>query len=175
MPIDKLMVANRGEIAIRIIRAARELRIASVAIHSQDDANSLHVRRADQVQPLDGVGARAYLDVEAVIGAALASGCDALHPGYGFLAESPELARRCEQEGITFVGPSVESLELFGDKAQARALAAAHDVPVLPGSAGAVDLAERDGILRVARRWRRDGDQGDCRRRRTWDACGDGC
>ena len=142
MPIQKLMVANRGEIAIRIIRAARELRIASVAIHSQDDANSLHVRRADEVQVLDGVGARAYLDVEAVIGAALASGCDALHPGYGFLAESPELARRCEQEGITFVGPSVESLELFGDKAQARALAAAHDVPVLPGSAGAVDLAD---------------------------------
>ena len=88
MPITKLLVANRGEIAIRIVRAARELGIDSVAIHSQDDASSLHVRRADEAVALDGVGARAYLDVEAVIGAAKASGCDALHPGYGFLAES---------------------------------------------------------------------------------------
>ena len=142
MPITKLLVANRGEIAIRIIRAARELGIASVAIHSQDDASSLHVRRTDEAVALDGVGARAYLDVEAVIGAANAAGCDALHPGYGFLAESAELARRCDEEGITFVGPTVGSLELFGDKARARSLAAEHDVPVLPGSAGAVDVAE---------------------------------
>ena len=140
MPIEKLLIANRGEIAIRVIRAARELGIASVAIHSQDDANSLHVRLADEAVALDGVGARAYLDVEAVVSAALDAGCDALHPGYGFLAESAELSRRCDETGITFVGPTPESLELFGDKASARALAVELDVPVLPGTETAVDL-----------------------------------
>ena len=118
MPINKILIANRGEIAIRIIRAARELGIASVAIHSADDATSLHVRRADESHALEGVGSRAYLDIDAVIDAAQVTGCDALHPGYGFLAESPELARRCAAAGVSFVGPSVESLELFGDKAR---------------------------------------------------------
>ena len=136
------MVANRGEIAIRVMRAARELGIPSVAVYSQDDAASLHVRRADESQALAGAGARGYLDIEAVVGAAKAAGCDAVHPGYGFLAENPEFARRCAEEGITFVGPSVGSLELFGDKAQARNLAVGHDVPVLPGSADAVGLDE---------------------------------
>ncbi|MCY3733723.1 MAG: carbamoyl-phosphate synthase large subunit, partial [Chloroflexi bacterium] len=120
MPVSKLLVANRGEIAIRIIRAARELGVGSVAIYSQDDANSLHVRLADEAVALDGVGARAYLDVDAVVGAALDAGCDALHPGYGFLAESAELSRRCAEAGVTFVGPTPDSLELFGDKARAR-------------------------------------------------------
>ena len=140
MPVQKILVANRGEIAIRIIRAARELGVASVAIHSQDDANSLHVRLADEAVPLDGAGARAYIDVESVVGAALGAGCDALHPGYGFLAESAELSRRCDEAGITFVGPTPESLELFGDKARARALARELDVPVLPGTEAAIDL-----------------------------------
>ena len=142
MPIQKLLVANRGEIAIRVMRAARELGIPSVAVYSSDDAASLHVRRADESQALPGAGARGYLDIEAVVEAAKASGCDAVHPGYGFLAENAEFARRCAEEGITFVGPSVGSLELFGDKAQARNLAVGHDVPVLPGSADAVGLDE---------------------------------
>ncbi len=141
MPIEKLLVANRGEIAIRIMRAARELGIVSVAVHSQDDANSLHVRRADEAHALDGVGARAYLDVEAVVAAAQSRGCDAVHPGYGFLSESAALARRCAEAGIVFVGPTAESLELFGDKARARNLAAGLGVAVLRGSEGAVDLA----------------------------------
>ena len=141
MPIHKILIANRGEIAIRIIRAARELGIASVAIHSADDATSLHVRRADESHALEAVGSRAYLDIDAVIEAAQVTGCDALHPGYGFLAESPELARRCAAAGISFVGPSVESLELFGDKARARNLAVELEVPVLLGSVGAVTLA----------------------------------
>ncbi|MXY85947.1 MAG: carbamoyl-phosphate synthase large subunit, partial [Chloroflexi bacterium] len=140
MSIEKLLVANRGEIAIRIIRAARELGVDSVAIHSQDDANSLHVRLADEAVSLDGAGARAYLDVESVVRAAIGAGCDALHPGYGFLAESAELSRRCDEMGITFVGPTPESLELFGDKARARALAVELDVPVLPGTETAVEL-----------------------------------
>ena len=148
MPVSKLLIANRGEIAIRIMRAAREMNIASVAIHSQDDANSLHVRLADEAIALDGVGARAYLDVEAVVAAATEAGCDALHPGYGFLAESAELSRRCVDAGITFVGPTPESLELFGDKARARALAVKLDVPVLPGTEAAVDLEEATRFFR---------------------------
>ncbi len=141
MPIEKLLVANRGEIAIRIMRAARDLEIPSVAVYSSDDAASLHVRRADQSLALPGTGVRGYLDIEATIGAAQTVGCDAIHPGYGFLAENPQLARRCAEEGITFVGPSVLSLELFGDKTKARNLAVGQDVAVLPGSAGAVSLA----------------------------------
>ena len=106
MPFKKLLIANRGEIAIRIARAAAEAGLASVAIHPADDAASLHVRTADESHEIPGRGARAYLDIEAVIAAAKATGCDALHPGYGFLSENVALARRCAEEGITFVGPS---------------------------------------------------------------------
>ena len=144
MAVSKLLVANRGEIAIRVMRAAREMGIASVAIHSADDAASLHVQRADEAVALEGAGARGYLDIEAVIGAAKDAGCDAVHPGYGFLAESPAFARRCEEEGITFVGPTAAALDLFGDKSAARALATEQGVPVLPGSPGAVDLKEAE-------------------------------
>ena len=147
MPIRKLLIANRGEIAIRIARAARELNIESVAVYSQDDAQSLHLQRADQTHELQASGAAAYLDVEAIVAAAKATDCDALHPGYGFLAESAELARRCASEGVAFVGPSIESLELFGDKARARALASELDVPVLAGSAAAVELSEAQAFF----------------------------
>ena len=147
MSLHKLLIANRGEIAIRIARAAAELDIPTVAVYSADDAASSHVRATDESCPLEGIGAAAYLDIEGVVGAAKAAGCDALHPGYGFLAENSDLARRCAEEGIVFVGPSIESLELFGDKARARALAQEHDVPVLPGSAGAVDLAGAEAFL----------------------------
>ncbi|MDE2640921.1 MAG: carbamoyl-phosphate synthase large subunit, partial [Chloroflexota bacterium] len=147
MSLHKLLIANRGEIAIRVARAAAELDIPTVAVYSSDDAASLHVRAADESCPLEGVGAAAYLDIEGVVGAAKAAGCDALHPGYGFLAENPGLARRCAEEGIVFVGPSIESLELFGDKARARALAQENDVPVLPGSAGPVGEAEAADFL----------------------------
>ena len=147
MPIERLMVANRGEIAIRVMRTAREMGIASVAVYSEDDAQSLHLRLADDAVVLDGVGARAYLDVEAIVEAALGSDCDAVHPGYGFLSESAELSRRCDQVGLTFVGPTPESLELFGDKAQARELARRLDVPVMAGSAGPVDVDEAREFL----------------------------
>ena len=123
MPFRKLLIANRGEIAIRIARAADESGLATVAIYPADDALSLHVRSAGAAQEIPGRGARAYLDIEAVIAAAKATGCDALHPGYGFLSENAALARRCAEEGITFVGPSPEALDLFGDKARARELA----------------------------------------------------
>ena len=101
----RLLVANRGEIAIRVLRAASELGIATVAVHPEDDAASPHARRADEVRVLEGRGAPAYLDAEQIVAVAVASGCDAIHPGYGFLSESADFAARCRDAGITFVGP----------------------------------------------------------------------
>ncbi|MBT5773379.1 MAG: ATP-grasp domain-containing protein, partial [Dehalococcoidia bacterium] len=147
MTLSKILVANRGEIAVRILRAARELDIATVAIHSEDDASSPHLRTADQTHPLRGTGAAAYLDIDQIVTAAVDLGCDSIHPGYGFLAENADLARACEAAGITFVGPSVEALELFGDKSRARALAESEGVPVLPGSDGAVSLEQAQAFL----------------------------
>src|SRR6266571_132453 len=142
MPLRKLLIANRGEIAIRIARAAGETSLATVAIHPSDDALSLHVRAADAAFEIPGRGARAYLDIEAVVAAAKVTGCDALHPGYGFLSENAALARRCAEEGITFVGPSPEALDLFGDKARARELAKQCGVPVIEGTGGPTTLEE---------------------------------
>ena len=133
MPIRSLLIANRGEIAIRIARAAADLGIRSVAVYSHDDAESLHTRIADEAVALDARGVPAYLDIEAIVAAAVAAGCDAVHPGYGFLAENAALARACAHAGITFVGPSIANLELFGDKGRARAAAADSDVPTIPG------------------------------------------
>ncbi|WP_407147668.1 carboxyl transferase domain-containing protein [Bradyrhizobium sp. ORS 86] len=142
MSFKKLLIANRGEIAIRIARAAGESGLATVAIYPADDAASRHLRSADEAREIPGRGARAYLDIEAVIAAAKAAGCDALHPGYGFLSENAELARRCAEEKITFVGPSPEALELFGDKAKAKALAKKCGVPIIAGTSGATALDE---------------------------------
>jgi acetyl/propionyl-CoA carboxylase alpha subunit len=142
MPLRKLLIANRGEIAIRIARAAGETGLATVAIHSPDDALSLHVRAADTAYEIPGRGARAYLDIEAVIAATKTSGCDALHPGYGFLSENSLLARRCAEEGIVFVGPSPEALDLFGDKVAAKQLARRCGVPVIEGTTGPTTLEQ---------------------------------
>ena len=143
----KLLIANRGEIAIRIARAAGELGLPTVAVYSKDDAQSLHVRQADAAFALEGTGARAYLDVEAIVGAAKATGCNALHPGYGFLSENVRLARRCAEEGIRFVGPNAEALELFGDKVRAKALARECGVPLIAGSGAPVSLEEARSFL----------------------------
>jgi acetyl/propionyl-CoA carboxylase alpha subunit len=140
--MTKLLIANRGEIAIRIARAAADLGIPTVAVYSEDDSRSLHVRMADACRTLPGQGPAAYLNAEAVIAAATASGCDAVHPGYGFLAERADFARMCADAGLTFVGPAVEHLELFGDKARARAAAAEASVPVSRGLDHAVTLDE---------------------------------
>ncbi|MER5946875.1 carboxyl transferase domain-containing protein [Streptomyces sp. NPDC001904] len=127
-----VLVANRGEIAVRVLRAAADLGLRAVAVHEPGD--DTHVRRADEVVALPAGG---YLDAAGLVAAARGSGCGFLHPGYGFLSESAELARRCAAAGIVFVGPSPEALELFGDKARARALAVGAGVPVLPGTDGA--------------------------------------
>lgn len=138
MGFDKLLIANRGEIAVRIIRTAREAATQTVAVFSEDDADSLHVRYADESFPLKGRGARAYLDMEQLISVARSTGAKVIHPGYGFLAENTEFARRCEQENLLFIGPSVETLSVLGDKIAARDLAVELDIPVLPGSRGPV-------------------------------------
>ncbi|MBR2679824.1 MAG: pyruvate carboxylase, partial [Exiguobacterium sp.] len=137
-PIKKLLVANRGEIAIRVFRAATELGIRTVAVYSQEDSGSLHRFKADEAY-LIGVDKKpidAYLDIEDVIRIAKESGSDAIHPGYGFLSENFELARRCREEGIIFVGPHESHLHAFGDKVRARQSAIAADLPVIPGSDG---------------------------------------
>ena len=142
MTIKKLLIANRGEIAVRIARAAADLGITSVAVHSEDDAASLHVRFADEASALAGKGPAAYLDIAAVIAAAQDAGCDAVHPGYGFLAERGDFARACVEAGLIFVGPKPEHLDLFGDKAQARETAAAAGAPIIRGLDRAVSLEE---------------------------------
>ena len=134
MTIRRLLIANRGEIAIRIARTAADLGIESIAIFAADDARSLHVKAADMAVALPGTGVRAYLDIEAVIAAAKAEGADAIHPGYGFLAENADFAEACAAAGTLFIGPGPEALRRFGDKSEALALARSAGVPVLPAS-----------------------------------------
>ena len=142
MNFKRLLIANRGEIAIRIARAASALGIETVAVHSSDDAASLHVRKTDRAVALEGTGVPAYLDIEQIVRVARAHGCDAIHPGYGFLSENAAFAQRCTDEGLVFVGPTPETLDLFGDKAKARALAAQRGVPVMPGTSGPTTLEQ---------------------------------
>jgi acetyl/propionyl-CoA carboxylase alpha subunit/acetyl-CoA carboxylase carboxyltransferase component len=142
-----LLIANRGEIAIRVMRAAAELGIRTVAVFSEDDAHSLHTRKADEARPLRGVGAAPYLDIEQIVAVAREAGCGAIHPGYGFLSENAGFAQRCADAGLTFVGPRPEILELFGDKVQARLLAERCGVPVLPGTSGPASLDEAREFL----------------------------
>lgn len=144
MSIASLLIANRGEIAIRIARAAAELGIRSVAVYAEDDAASLHTRQADQAVALRGRGAAAYLDMQQLIDAALATGCDTVHPGYGFLSENAEFARRCEAAGLRFVGPDADVLDQLGDKARARALAAEHGVALAAGTNNSTSLEEAE-------------------------------
>lgn len=139
MAIRKLLVANRGEIAVRIIRAARELCIATVQVHSEADAESLAVELADEAVEIGpGPAGRSYLDIEAVLRAASASGADAVHPGYGFLAENADFADAVRAEGLAFVGPSGDVIREMGDKASARQIARESGVPTVPGSVGRI-------------------------------------
>lgn len=142
MIFKSILIANRGEIAIRIARAASDLGARAVMVFAANDAASLHVRAGDTTLALPGSGARTYLDIEAMVDAARGAGCDAVHPGYGFLSESAAFARACAVAGLTFIGPSPEALDALGDKAKARALAIRAGVPVIVGSAGVVILEE---------------------------------
>ena len=134
---SRVLIANRGEIAVRIARTLRRLGIESVAVYSDADADAVHVRAADQALRIGpALAAESYLSVERVIEAAVASGAEAIHPGYGFLSERPELPLACAEAGIVFVGPGPEAMALLGDKVEAKAVAEAAGVPVLPGLAG---------------------------------------
>ena len=145
--IQRLFIANRGEIAIRIARAASDLGIVAVAAYSPDDAGALHVERADEAVVLRGEGVRAYLDIGGLIAAAKAANCDAVHPGYGFLSENAAFARACAEAGLVFVGPSPETLEAFGDKGRARALAKNLGAPLVEGTDHATSLKEAAAFL----------------------------
>jgi len=139
----KVLIANRGEIAVRIIRACRELNIRCVAVYSTADRNSLHAQIADEAVCIGPAATKdSYLNMNAIIQAALNTGAEAIHPGFGFLSENAEFARLCEDNGIVFIGPSYKSIEMLGDKAAAKETMAAAGVPVIPGSKGAVKSLE---------------------------------
>ncbi|WP_456402075.1 acetyl-CoA carboxylase biotin carboxylase subunit [Hydrogenimonas sp.] len=147
--IRKLLIANRGEIALRIIRACRELEIESVAIFSEADIDGIWLRKADECYPILSNPIQAYLDTEKIVSLALKAGCDAIHPGYGFLSESPEFARACEEAGLIFVGPRPEHIALFGDKTASKEAMKKVGLPVIEGSESAVtDKEEARAIAR---------------------------
>src|SRR6201987_3287986 len=128
----KILIANRGEIAVRIARACRDMSVRSVAVYSDVDRASLHVRLADEAYPIGPAPSReSYLVIEKIIGAARYAGCNAIHPGYGFLAENPALARACVEAGINFIGPTAEAMEKLGSKKAARHVARVVNVPTV--------------------------------------------
>ena len=149
MILRRVLVANRGEIAVRVLRTCRRLGIETVLAVSAADADSVPARLADKTIGIGGSGpAESYLNVDAVVAAAVAAGADAIHPGYGFLSENPRLARACEAAGIVFIGPGADVLEAAGDKLAARNHAVAAGLPVLPGGlvgAGGAGAGGRGG------------------------------
>ncbi len=147
----RVLIANRGEIAVRVIRACRELEIETVAVYSTADEGSLHVQMATRSVCIGPArAADSYLNQEALITAARATGCDAIHPGYGFLSENPDFADLCEQNGLKFIGPSGSVIRRMGNKAAARALMQKSGVPVVPGSDGPVRNAKQASALAEA-------------------------
>ena len=148
--MKRVLIANRGEIALRILRACRELGLETVAAYSQADSLALHLPLADDTVC---IGKHSYLDSSQIISAALTRKCDGVHPGYGFLSESSDFALQVQESGLCFIGPKASHIELMGDKAKARAAMAAKGIPVLPGSDGevtrlddAIDCAESIGF-----------------------------
>lgn len=136
---DKILIANRGEIALQIQRACRELGIATVAIHSTADENAMHVRLADESVCIGPPNAtQSYLNIPAILAACEITGADAVHPGYGFLSENARFAEILTEHGITFIGPTAEHIRIMGDKIEAKRTAKRLGIPVVPGSEGAV-------------------------------------
>ncbi|WP_374086502.1 acetyl-CoA carboxylase biotin carboxylase subunit [Methylomicrobium lacus] len=146
--LRKILIANRGEIAVRIIRACAEMGIRSVAIYSEADRFALHVKKADESYCIGSEPVAGYLNIYALVNLAAATGCDAIHPGYGFLSENAQFAKACADRGLIFIGPSAEVIERMGDKTEARKAMIAAGLPVTPGSAGNLDTV--DEALEVA-------------------------
>ena len=141
--MNKLLVANRGEIAVRIIRACKEMNIKTVAVYSTADKESLHTRLADEAICVgDAPSQKSYLNVKNIIEAANITGCDAVHPGYGFLSENSKFAKICEESNIKFIGPKAEVIDLLGNKSHAKALMKKHGIPVIAGSDGSVNSVD---------------------------------
>ncbi len=173
-PFRKILIANRGEIALRIMRTARQLGYGVVAVYSDADRDALHVHEADEaVQIGEALPAQSYLNIAAIVAAAKASGADAVHPGYGFLAENEEFAQACRDAGLVFIGPSPDAIRAMGNKAGAKEIMLAAGVPCVPGYQGA-DQSDA-AMLAEARKigFPRD-DQGRRRRRRARHAAGRG-
>jgi len=144
----KILIANRGEIAVRIARACREMGITSAAVFSDADRAGLHIRLSDEAYPVGPAPSReSYLRIDKLMGVARRAGCDALHPGYGFLAENPELARACAANNVTFIGPSPEAMERLGSKTAARQLAARAGVPMVPGTKDPIENVSEAGNI----------------------------
>ena len=140
---QRVLIANRGEIAVRIMRACREMGIDTVTVYSTADADAIHVQLADQSVCIGPAkAADSYLNVDALLTVARDTGCDAIHPGYGFLSENAEFAQRCADQGLAFIGPSAQVIRTMGNKAAARELMQKHNVPVVPGSDGPVETAQ---------------------------------
>src|SRR5437879_6813752 len=148
---DKILIANRGEIALRVLRACKELGILTVAVHSTADANAMHVRLADESVCIGPPPARdSYLNAAAILSAAMITGAEAIHPGLGFLAENADFAETVEEHGFTFIGPCAEHIRLMGNKVAAKEAARRLGIPTVPGSAGAVrDLAAAEAAARA--------------------------
>ena len=146
----KVLIANRGEIAVRIIRTLKEMNMTSVAVYSTADKDALHVAIANEAYAIGGPRSiDSYLNIDAILTAAELSGADAIHPGYGFLAESVEFARRVEEAGFIFIGPTADMMEKMGNKSVARETMASVGVPVIPGSDGIIDSA--DDVKQIAK------------------------
>ncbi|MEY3735868.1 MAG: acetyl-CoA carboxylase biotin carboxylase subunit [Cyanobacteriota bacterium] len=148
MPISKLLIANRGEIALRILRSCRELGIPTVAVYSTVDRNALHVQLADEAVCVgEAPSSKSYLNIPNILSAAISRGADAIHPGYGFLAENDRFAEICADHGLTFVGPSPESIRAMGDKSTAKATMQSVGVPTIPGSEGLLNSVQEAAAL----------------------------
>lgn len=147
MSFSRVLIANRGEVAIRIARAANDLGLQTVAVYPADDVQSLHLKESEQAVLIEGRGPAAYLDQDRLIAAAKQTGCDAVHPGYGFLSENADFAARCHDAGLTFIGPDPDTLRLLGDKARARRAAADHRLPLAEGTGEACSLEQAGEFL----------------------------
>src|ERR671935_651423 len=141
--MQRVLIANRGEVAVRVIRAVHELGLEAVAVYSTADAGALHTRLADRsVRIGPPPAAASYLNIPSLVAAAVTTGCEAVHPGWGFLAENADFARACEDNDLVFVGPDADVMARMGDKVQAKAEMRAAGVPLVPGSDGPVDAAQ---------------------------------